>query len=149
MRWKEAEDPLFRGDSVEMPAPPLPDADPSLVRHILQVDGPGQQSPYLSTTESEETATYFAVPKGFVFSTSVTALKEAKVGYIGKTELLQLLVGQGKGKASWHSAAEVKRAAELVEKHAEHLASFRPHHAANEEELRQIVQETFRLRRAL
>lgn len=149
MRWKEADDPLFRGDSVEIPDPPRPRADPSLVLHILQLDGPGQPSPYLSTTESEDTAAYFANPKGFVLSTSVPVLREAAVRYIGKTELLQLLVGIGKGDARWHSAAEVKRAAHLVEQHAEHLASFRPHHEADEEQLRQVVRKTFRLRRAL
>ncbi len=147
--WKEASDPLFRGDSVAPPGSPATQADPSLVRHILQVDGPGQQSPYLSTTESEETATYFAVPKGFVLSTSVSTLKSAEVGYLGKMELLQLLVGKGKGGARWHSAAEVRRAAHLVEQHAEHLADFRPHDGAPAERLGQIVTQCFQLRRPL
>ncbi len=86
--WKESEDLLFRGDSLEIPDPPDPTAEASLVRHILQVDGPGQQTPFLSTTESEETARYFALPKGFVLSTSVPVLQEADLGYIGNKELL-------------------------------------------------------------
>mgnify|MGYP000205040389 CR=1 FL=1 len=147
--WKESEDLLFRGDSVEIPDPPKPNADDSLVRHILQVDGPGQQTPFLSTTESEVTARYFALPKGFVLSTTVPVLREAELGYIGKKELLQLLVSRGKGDAKWHSAAEVKRAAQLVEQHAEHLADARSYQGKDDQQLQEAMRQSFSVRRPL
>ncbi len=143
--WKEQDDPLFRGDSVAIIEPPQPWADPSLVRHILQLDGPGQEAPYLSTTESEQTARQFALPAGFVHGTVVPLVRTARIGYRGRLELLQLLVGTGKGKAHWHSPAEVKRAAQLVEQHAEHLLDVTLCEEAPQA-LRQTLQQVFTLR---
>jgi len=51
-RWRATQHPLFRGDAASGVGIPRPDADPSIVRHILYLDGPGRETPYLSTTES-------------------------------------------------------------------------------------------------
>lgn len=147
--WKEHEDPLFRGDSVDVLQAPDPRSDPSWTRHILQIEGPGQSSPYLSTSESEETARFFAVPKGYLHETDVPRVRQAELGHLGKNDLMQALVGTGKGKAKWHSAREVARAAELVEKHGEHLVDFRPCADDDEPERQARVQKAFSLRKKL
>jgi hypothetical protein len=55
-------------------------------------------------------------------------VKEAKkegVSHISKTELLNLMKGNGKGKAKWPSAFEVMQARRYVEQWGEHLLDFR------------------------
>ncbi|NOY92643.1 MAG: hypothetical protein GXP55_15755 [Deltaproteobacteria bacterium] len=54
-------------------------------------------------------------------------MKEAKkqgVVHWSRKELLGLLKGPGKGKASWPSVYEVMQARKRVEQHSEHLLDF-------------------------
>ncbi len=53
-KWRAAKDPLFRGDKKERVCEPQLDADTSLVRHMLFLEGPGRETPYLSCTEQIE-----------------------------------------------------------------------------------------------
>ncbi len=122
--WKANRDPLFRGDARGGVSLPEPDADPSIVRHVLFLDGPGRSTPYLSTTESREVAERFAGRHGQVYTTRPPKWKKHGVGHLSRRELLQLLKGRGKGRASWPSAFEVLTARRRVEEHAEHLADF-------------------------
>ena len=54
MPWRRKTDPLYRGDAADAVLIPVPDADASIVRHILYLDGYGRATPYLSTTERME-----------------------------------------------------------------------------------------------
>ncbi len=102
---------MFRGDRKSGINVPKPNADDSIVRHILFLEGPGRETPYLSTTEEYDVAEYFA-QSGTVWKTFVT-------------ELLSLMKGNGKGNAKWSSAFEVMQARRYVEQWGEHLPDFR------------------------
>lgn len=106
-RWKAKRDPLWRGDSAAGITEPTPTADPSLVRHILYLEGMGRATPYHSTSEAHETAARFAGSQGKVYRTTVGTAEEAGVSHISRLELLGLLRGKGKGRAKWNSAYEI------------------------------------------
>ncbi|WP_295457433.1 hypothetical protein [uncultured Thiodictyon sp.] len=123
-KWKLSKDPLYRGDRVNGVAPPTHGANPSLVRHILYLEGHGRETPYLSCTESNDIAAIFSGKNGKVYQTSVSTWKPNGVSHRSRKELLALLKGKGNGKAEWSSAFEVMRANQYVEEHQEHLADF-------------------------
>jgi hypothetical protein len=115
---------LWRGDSAGGLSRPVPDADASLVRHILYLGGAGRSSPYHSTSEEHGLAERFAGKSGRVYETSVANAKKAGVGHVPQIELLRLLKGKGKGGAKWHSALEVMMARKYVEQWREHILNF-------------------------
>ena len=125
LKWKGSRDPLYRGDYKGMIRRPVPSADDSVVRHILYLDGPGRDTPYLSTTEEEAVAKRFAGTKGAVWQTTVKKAKNLGVGHLSKTDLLSQLNGNGKGRAKWDSPFEVMQARRYVEQSSEHLLDFR------------------------
>lgn len=122
-KWKLSKDPLYRGDAKDSVCVPNPDADDSLVRHIMYFEGPGRETPYLSTSEDYELAGNFA--DGTVWQTFVKTAQQESVEHISCTELLSLLKGNGRGKAQWSSAFEVMQARRYVEQWREHLLDFR------------------------
>jgi hypothetical protein len=122
--WKASKDPLFRGDVAHGVRPPVSTANDSFVRHVLYLEGPGRETPYLSTSEDLETAKRFG-PDGAVWITQVARAKAASVGHIGNSELLNALKGNGKGKAKWPDPFEVMQARRYVEQWSEHLLDFR------------------------
>lgn len=123
-KWKQNKSHLYRGDHRDVVSVPRPDADRSVVRHVLYLEGPGRETPYLSTAEQREVAERFAQAGG-VWETSVTRAKAEGVRHISRLELLGLLKGNGKGVATWPNAFEVMQARRYVEQHAEHLLDFR------------------------
>jgi hypothetical protein len=123
-QWKVSKHPLWRGDRRDGITPPTPTADASLVRHILYLEGPGRETPYLSNTEQREVAQRFAGRDGEVWQTLVREAQARGVKHLSRHELLSLLKGLGKGKARWHSAYEVLQARRYVEEWAEHLLDF-------------------------
>lgn len=123
-KWKMSRDPLFRGDRKEYVSRPVPLANPSIVRHVLFLEGPGRDTPYLSTTEEYEIAEHFA-NNGQVWQTYVKEFRKEGVRHISKSELLRLMKGNGQGKAKWKSAYEVMQARRYVEQWGEHLLDFR------------------------
>jgi hypothetical protein len=123
-KWRSSRDPLLRGDSSSGVQLPTPSADDAIVRHILYLEGPGRETPYLSATEVREVAERFA-HGGAVWVTSVRKANEQGVRHIGNAELLHLMKGYGKGDAKWHDPFEVMQAARYVEQWAEHLLDFR------------------------
>jgi hypothetical protein len=141
--WKAGRDPLYRGDTEHGVRLPEPGADSSVVRHVLYLGGPGRPTPYLSTTESRETAGRFAGQGGRLYVTRVPAWRDAGVVHRSRRELVQLLRGYGKGDAAWPSAFEVMQARRYVEEHAEHLADCRPLSGTEEAELRTVVDTLF------
>jgi hypothetical protein len=118
-QWRQAKDPLFRGSDDGTPGSPDPAADASIVRHVLYLEGAGRPTPYLSTTEDLSTAERFG--HGSVYETTAARAVTAGLGHLSRRELLGLLKGTGKGRASWHSAFEVAQARRYVEEHSEHL----------------------------
>ena len=122
-KWKMSKDPLFRGDAKNAVRVPIPAADDSIVRHIMYLEGPGRETPYLSTSEVYEFAEKFST--GAVWETSVALAKKESVGHISRTELLSLMKGNGRGKARWANAFEVMQARRYVEQWGEHLLDFR------------------------
>jgi hypothetical protein len=122
--WKLKRDPLYRGDRRGGVAVPVPQANRSIVRHILFLEGHGRETPYLSSTESSATASRFAGSDGAVYSGHPENWSAVGVKHRSRKELLQLLRGKGKGDAQWHSAFEVMRAHQFVEESEEHLADF-------------------------
>lgn len=122
-KWKASKDPLYRGDEKRSVCVPSPDANDSIVRHVMYFEGPGRETPYLSTTEEFELAEYFS--NGAVWQTYVKIAKAESVGHIARTELLSLMKGNGKGKAKWPNAFEVMQARRYVEQWGEHLLDFR------------------------
>jgi hypothetical protein len=122
-KWKPSKDPLYRGDAKDSVSVPNPDADDSLVRHIMYFEGPGRETPYLSASEQYDLAENFS--NGAVWHTFVKTAQQEAVRHISRTELLSLLQGNGKGKAQWPSAFEVMQARRYVEQWQEHLLDFR------------------------
>jgi hypothetical protein len=133
------DDPLFRGDGADGVGLPVPDAPTSLVRHVLYLEGAGRKTPYVSTTEDEETAERFAGKTGRVWHALVTRFQAAGLRYISNSELLGLLRGKGKGDAAWPKASEVQRARAYAEQWAEHLVDFRAQKGKSFEELNAVV----------
>jgi hypothetical protein len=123
-KWRRSRDPLYRGDHPGTVTVPTPNADGSLVRHVLYLESFGRPTPYLSTSQSREAAIHFAQPGG-LWRTAVPVANKAGVGHVGNDELLGLLRGRGKGDAAWNDPFEVMRARMLVELHGEHLLDFR------------------------
>jgi hypothetical protein len=122
-KWKQSKDPLYRGDHKDAVSIPTPEADPSVIRHVLYLEGPGRKTRYLSTSERREVAERFAQAGG-VWRTSVNIAKADSVTHISNSELLGLMKGNGKGKAKWPDAFEVMQARRYVEEHSEHLLDF-------------------------
>lgn len=120
-----SKDPLFRGDAKNAVCVPNSKADDSIVRHIMYLEGPGRETPYLSTSEEYELAKNFSPVSGVVWETSVKNAKKESVGHISRTELLSLMKGNGKGRAKWPNAFEVMQARRYVEQWGEHLLDFR------------------------
>ena len=118
-----SKDPLYRGDGKKSVCVPSPDADDSIVRHVMYFEGPGRETPYLSTSEEFELAENFS--NGTVWQTLVKIAKAESVGHISRTELLSLMKGYGKGNAKWPNAFEVMQARRYVEQWGEHLLDFR------------------------
>ncbi len=123
-KWKASKDPLFRGDHKDSVCVPNPAADTSIVRHIMYLEGPGRETPYLSTTERRDVAMRFGQAGG-VWSTSVAIVTANGVTHISNSDLLGLMKGNGKGGAQWPDAFEVMQARRYVEEHGEHLLDFR------------------------
>ncbi len=122
-KWKASKDPLYRGDGKQSVCVPRPDADDSIVRHIMYFEGPGRETPYLSTSAEFELAENFST--GAVWKTLVKIAQAESVGHINRSELLSLMKGNGKGKAKWPNAFEVMQARRYVEQWGEHLLDFR------------------------
>ncbi len=122
-KWRISKDPLYRGDRKESVCVPNPHADDSIVRHIMYFEGPGRETPYLSTSEEYELAESFS--NGAVWQTLVKIVKAESVTHISQTELLSLMKGNGKGRAKWPNAFEVMQARRYVEQWGEHLLDFR------------------------
>jgi len=137
------DDPLCRGDHKDSVVPPVPDASPSIVRHVLYLDGRGRDTPFVSTTEDEDVAERFARPDGRVWYTLVSKIEAAELRYISKAELLDLLRGKGKGDAAWPRASEVAAARALVEQNGEHLADFRRMKGRSAQDVEQCVSSLF------
>src|SRR5437764_837100 len=125
----------------------MPAADPSIVRHLLYLDGYGRPTPYLSTSELEEIAQRFAGKDGRVWYSLVQTIEALKLRYISNTELLSLLRGKGKGDAAWPKASEVQTARAFAEENAEHLVDFRNLNGVADEEMVACVQALFKLER--
>lgn len=123
-KWKPSKDPLFRGDHKVSVCLPVPEADASIVRHVMYFEGPGRETPYLSTTELRDVAARFG-QQGGVWSTSVSVASANGVAHISNSDLLGLMKGNGKGEAKWPNAYEVMQARRYVEEHGEHLLDFR------------------------
>jgi len=122
---------------------PVPQADDSIVRHILYLGGAGRETPYLSTSESDSAARYFAGRDGKLWMTQVNRAKANGVEHISMTDLLSMLRGMGKGKAKWKSALEVMMARKYVEQWSEHLLDFRAHANIQKQQLEDLVPELF------
>ena len=123
-KWNGSGYSLFRGDHDASIWFPSPNANDSVVRHVMYFEGPGHDTPYLSTTERREVAAQFALA-GAVWETTVAVAKHNGVNHISKSELLGLMKGNGKGLAKWPDAFEVMTARRYVEEHGEHLLDFR------------------------
>lgn len=143
MDWRHRRDPLYRGDHRGGVSLPTPTADKSLVRHILYLEGLGRETPYVSTTESRDTAAHFAGTNGQIYTTTAHR-EEVEFTYLPRKTLLKMLRGRGQGLAAWSDPFEVTRARQYVEQHAEHLFSFSSCEHVPEQELRQLVDEKFR-----
>lgn len=123
-KWKRNRDPLYRGDHALSVCVPTPKADDSVIRHVMYLEGPGRETPYLSTTEHREVASKFAQANG-IWETTVPIAASASVRHISNAELLRLMKGNGQGIAKWPSPSEVSTARCYVEEHGEHLLDFR------------------------
>ncbi len=121
-KWRMSKDPLYRGDEKDSVCVPNPEADDSIVRHIMYFEGPGRETPYLSTSEEYELAENFS--NGSVWKTFVRIARKESVLHISRTELLALMKRNGKGKAKWPNAFEVMQARRYVEQWGEHLLDF-------------------------
>ena len=99
-KWRPSRDPLLRGDAITGVRAPVATANDSIIRHVLYLEGPGRETPYLSTSESMAAASRFA-QAGVVWKTLVKKAQANGVGHIGNSELLSLMKGNGKRKAKW------------------------------------------------
>ena len=109
-KWKLSKGPVYRGENSARVTQPTPSAPKSIVRHVLYLEGPGRETPYLSASESEDTARRFAGRTGTVFLAQPKEWMDGNVKHRSRKELLGLLKGAGKGDAAWHSAFDVLRA---------------------------------------
>jgi hypothetical protein len=141
LTWKLKDGILFRGDVKGGAALPVPSGDKSIVRHVLYLEGYGRTTPYLSATESKETAGHFA--NGQVYASQPSSWKLLGVEHRSRKELLGLLKGRGKGDAAWNNAFEVLQASNYVELHQEHLADFRSLSNFSVPQLRALVDTVF------
>ncbi len=123
-KWNAIRDPLLRGDATTGVRVPVPAANDSIIRHVLYLEGPGRETPYLSASESMAAANRFA-QAGVVWKTFVKQAQANGVGHIGNSALLSLMKGYGKGKAKWDDPFEVMQARRYVEQWSEHLLDFR------------------------
>jgi len=123
-KWRPSRDPLLRGDAITGVRAPVATANDSIIRHVLYLEGPGRETPYLSTSESMAAASRFA-QAGVVWKTLVKKAQANGVGHIGNSELLSLMKGNGKRKAKWDDPFEVMQARRYVEQWSEHLLDFR------------------------
>jgi hypothetical protein len=89
----------------------------------MYFEGPGRESPYLSTSEEYDLAENFS--NGAVWQTLVKIAEAESVAHISRTELLSMMKGNGKGLAKWPNAFEVMQARRYVEQWGEHLLDFR------------------------
>ena len=121
----------------------MPDADASIVRHILYLSGYGRLTPYLSTSEDEDVAQRFAGTRGRVYRTTPKKILGHGIAHIPYSDLLHLLRGSGKGDARWGNAYEVMQARRYVEENAEHLVDFRTKSGSRDEELAILVKVLF------
>jgi hypothetical protein len=96
-----------------------------IVEHILYLGGRGRETPYSSTSESEEVAEHVAGPRGRVWETTVRGAAAEGAKHLPRKQLLQNLKGFGKGKAKWNDEFEVAQAARYVEEWVEHLLDWR------------------------
>jgi hypothetical protein len=119
-------DPLFRGDQADAVSTPHPAADPSLVRHILYLGGYGRESPYLSTSSDESSASAFAAGGGRVWQTSGQRAEQLGTKHISQAELQVTLKSSKTGRARWPNARQRLQARLYVEQHSEHLIDFIP-----------------------
>ena len=110
---------------------PDPSSKLGLVEHILYLGGRGRKTPFTSTTESEEVATYFAGQQGAVWGTTVARAQGQGAVHLSREELLQVLRGFGKGRASWNNAWEVAQAAAYVKQWSEHVLDWQGAPAAS------------------
>lgn len=133
------DDPLLRGDDKAAVCLPVPQAPASIVRHVLFLEGPGRETPYLSTTEDDDVAARFAGRSGAIWWTSVAKVQAQSLRYISKGELLEVLRGKGKGDAAWPRASEVQTARAYVELWGEHLIDFRRLQASSPSEVGDVV----------
>lgn len=122
--WRQKKDPLWRGDGTDGLQPVDPNADPSLVRHILYLGGQGRATPYHSTSEEHAAAQHFAGTGGRVYGTTVPRAQAKGIKHMPRVELLRLLKGKGQGPAKWSSALEVMQARKYVEQWSEHILSY-------------------------
>lgn len=123
-RKHKQRDPLYRGDLRDAVRLPVPHADRSFVRHVLQLEGPGMtDSPFLSTSEDRTAGQHFASRHGRVWTTTGRRLAE-----VGATDITHgTLIGaikRGTGPGAWPSASERQRARAYAMKWREHLADF-------------------------
>ncbi|MFH1465597.1 MAG: hypothetical protein ABIO70_14515 [Pseudomonadota bacterium] len=142
-KWRHQSDPLFRGDRADAVGLPSPSANDSIVRHILYLEGAGRETPYLSTTELHEIAEHFAGRNGRVWKAMLRRLHEEGITHISRIELLSLLKGRGKGRATWRSALEVAQARRYAEQWYEHLIDFSPLAPIEDPMLREVVFRCF------
>jgi hypothetical protein len=142
-KWRQKSDPLFRGDHADAVGLPSPSADDSIVRHILYLEGAGRKTPYLSTTELHEIAEHFGGRTGRVWKVMFRRLQDEGLTHISRIELLDLLNGRGKGRATWRSALEVALARRYAEQWYEHLIDFSPLAPIEDSQLRKVVDRCF------
>ncbi len=122
--WRRNRDPLYRGDGAKGPSLPDPEADKSIVRHVLFLGGAGRPTPYHSTSEIQAIAAQFAGSKGRVYECKIPDAEVEGIRHISRTELLRLLKGRGQGAARRGSTLEVMQARRYVEEWMEHLLDF-------------------------
>lgn len=118
------EDPLHRGDLAHAVTLPAPHGDESVIRHILQEDD--RRSPYLSATEYISVAKLFAGKHGDVWHTLVDRIESAKLRWISRLELLDMLKAGKDAAVAWPRRSDLLTAQQYVEEQAEHLIDFRP-----------------------
>lgn len=135
--------PLYRGDAAAGPAVPNPASKTSIVEHILYLGGRGRETPYSSTSESEDVAEHFAGPRGRVWQTSATRAAAEGARHLPRKQLLENLKGFGRGKAKWNDEFEIAQAARYVEEWSEHLLDWS---ATSPSAIRDAVSRAFRKR---